>query len=57
MKALSTNNENPEAASCPFDKKRDGFVMGEGAGVWFLKSWSMLKLVAHTSMLSWQALL
>ena len=33
MKALSTNNENPEAASCPFDKKRDGFVMGEGAGV------------------------
>lgn len=33
MKALSTNNENPEKASCPFDKKRDGFVMGEGAGV------------------------
>ncbi len=33
MKALSTNNENPQAASCPFDKKRDGFVMGEGAGV------------------------
>ena len=33
MKALSTNNENPEAASCPFDKKRDGFVMGEGAGI------------------------
>ena len=33
MKALSTNNEHPEKASCPFDKKRDGFVMGEGAGV------------------------
>lgn len=33
MKALSTNNENPEKASCPFDKKRGGFVMGEGAGV------------------------
>jgi len=33
MKALSINNEHPEKASCPFDKKRDGFVMGEGAGV------------------------
>jgi 3-oxoacyl-[acyl-carrier-protein] synthase II len=33
MKALSTNNEHPEKASCPFDKKRNGFVMGEGAGV------------------------
>ena len=33
MKALSTNNERPEKASCPFDKKREGFVMGEGAGV------------------------
>lgn len=33
MKALSTNNDNPEQASCPFDKKRDGFVLGEGAGI------------------------
>ncbi len=33
MKAMSTNNDNPETASRPFDKDRDGFIMGEGAGV------------------------
>jgi len=33
MKALSTLNDSPETASCPFDKSRDGFVMGEGSGV------------------------
>ena len=33
LKAISTKNEHPEAASRPFDKERDGFVIGEGAGI------------------------
>ena len=33
MKALSTRNDSPETASRPFDLDRDGFVMGEGAGI------------------------
>ena len=38
MKALSTRNENPAAASRPFDAQRDGFVVGEGAGILILES-------------------
>ena len=36
-KALSPNNENPEKASCPWDKKRDGFLLGEGSGILVLE--------------------
>lgn len=43
MRALSTRNDEPQKASRPFDKSRDGFVMGEGSGILILETYENAK--------------
>lgn len=55
LRALSTRNDNPQAASRPWDRDRDGFVLGDGTGVMVL-SMSMPNGAARKSTPQWSDL-
>ena len=55
LRALSTRNDEPSRASRPFDKDRDGFIVGEGSGVLILESSTVRWRAALASMPSWSA--
>jgi len=50
MRALSTRNDEPERASRPFDKERDGFILSEGSGILIIEDLYLRSLAVRASM-------
>ena len=55
MHALSTRNDDPTHASRPFSKSRDGFIMGEGAGILILEELEHAKHAVRRFTAKWSA--